>query len=126
MTDVTCNYYKEKGHGVKDCEKFKKKKKMPNKAKGLRRRFTLSVGLLARQITWKIDVGRAQVSVSNLSTRTPNLKTQMTTIQSQRYKSHNTNQHCPFPNRHPRTLIQNLTSQPLQYNQLVSVRQYIK
>ena len=27
MSDITCNYCKEKGHMVKDCEKFKKKEK---------------------------------------------------------------------------------------------------
>ena len=48
---ITCNYCKEKGHMVKDVEKVKKKKKMPNKANLLRRKLILSVGPVARLIT---------------------------------------------------------------------------
>ena len=77
---------------------------MPNKANRLKRRFTLSVGLVARKITLESDVGRAQVRTSNLGA--PDLKIQMTTIQIQRYKSHTTNQHRPTPNLHPRTMTQ--------------------
>ena len=38
MSDITCNYCKEKGHMVNDCKKLKqKKKRMPNKASQLRK-----------------------------------------------------------------------------------------
>ena len=53
MSDITCNYCKEKGHIVKDCEKRKKKKgeRCPNKASPHRKRFILNVGHVARQTT---------------------------------------------------------------------------
>ena len=62
----------------------------------------------------KSNVGRAQVRTSNLSV--PDLKTQLTTIQMQRYKSHTTSQHHPFFNLHPRTMIQktNFATTPIQ------------
>ena len=67
MSGISCNYCKEKGHMVKDCEKLKRKKrKMPNKANRLRRKLILSVGLVARRTIQKKDVGRAQVHTLNL------------------------------------------------------------
>ena len=61
MSDITCNYCKEKGHMVKDCEKLKKKKKMPNKANRQKRKRTLNSGLVARKTIQRRDVGREQV-----------------------------------------------------------------
>ena len=61
MSDITCNYCKEKGHMAKDCEKLRKKKKMPNKAGQLRKTLTLNVRLVARRTTLKKDVGKGQV-----------------------------------------------------------------
>ena len=61
MSDITCNYCKEKGHMAKDCEKLRKKKKRPNKAGQLRKKLTLNVRLVARRTTLKKDVGKGQV-----------------------------------------------------------------
>ena len=61
MSDITCNYCKEKGHMVKDCENSKRRKrKMPNKANRQRRKRTLSAGLVARKTIQRRDVGREQ------------------------------------------------------------------
>ena len=38
MSDITCNYCKEKCHMLKDCKKLKKKKNMPNKANRRRKK----------------------------------------------------------------------------------------
>ena len=76
ISDITCNYCKEKGHMVKDCEKFKKRKKMPNKARRLRRRPILNVVLVARRTIRRRDVGKGQVRTLNLNA--PDQKTRRT------------------------------------------------
>ena len=63
-SDIACNYCKEKGHMVKDCEKPKKKKeKDAQKGKPTQRKFTLSVELVARKITLRNDVDEGQVRI---------------------------------------------------------------
>ena len=71
MSDITCNYCKENGHMVNDCEKLKKKKKkkMPNKASQLRKKCTLNVGLVAGRTTLKKDVGKAGAHLKTKRTR---------------------------------------------------------
>ena len=77
MSDITCNYCKEKGHMVKDFEKLKKKKrKMPNKANRLRRQHIRSVVLVAKRTTRNKDVGKVQVRILNPNALGP--RTQLT------------------------------------------------
>ena len=64
---------------VKDCEKFKKKrKKMPIKANPHRKKFIPNVGLVARLTNRKKDVGKGQVHTSNPSA--PDQRTRRTMI----------------------------------------------
>ena len=124
-SDITCNYCKEKGHMVKDCEKLKKKKEnMPKMAHRLRRKFILSVGLVGRRTILRKDVGKVQVRTSNPSA--PDLRIQTIINWIRKFNNLRTNQHSPIPNLHPRTMIQKIASPGLQYSQLVSVRHYIR
>ena len=99
MSDITCNYCKEKGHMVKDCEKLKKKKrKMPYTANRLRRKLILSVGLVAKKTIRKNDAGEAQVHTLNPSA--PDLRIQMTTSRIPKLKNLRISQHRPILSPH--------------------------
>ena len=74
----------------------RKEIKMPKKAKGLRRRFTLS----AESVIPKIDVGKSQVRISSLNVL--DLKTHRIVIQTRKYKNRNITQHRLAPSPHPR------------------------
>ena len=79
MSDITCNYCKEKGHNVKDCEKLEKKKdKDANNASPHIKKFIPNVGLVARLTIRKKDVGKGQVHTSNPSA--PDQRTRRTMI----------------------------------------------
>ena len=105
MSDITCNYCKEKGHMFKDCEKLKKEKgKMPNKANRPRKMFTLSVVLVARQTIPKRDVGKGQARISSPSA--PDQRTRRTTFLTPKPQNPITNQHHPVPNLHQARMIQ--------------------
>ena len=97
MSDITCNYCKEKGHIVKDCEKLKKKK-TPNKASRLKRKHIRSVALVAKRTTRKKDVGKVQVRI--LSLNALGLRTQLTIRPTQRPRSLRTNKRHQTPNHH--------------------------
>ena len=81
----------------------RKKKKMPNKSNRLRRKFILSVGLVARITTLRKDVGKAQERTSNPNA--PDLFIQMITIQILKCKNFNTHQPCPILNLQSRMMI---------------------
>ena len=105
LSDITCNYCKEKGHMVKDCEKLKKKKrKMPNKANRLRRKHIRSVALVAKRTTRTKDVGKVQVRILNPNALGP--RTQLTISPTQRLKNLRTSRHHQAPNPHLPTMIQ--------------------
>ena len=116
MSDITCNYCKEKGHMVKDCEKLKKKKnkKMPNKANRPRKRRTRSVALVVKRTTRKKDVGKVLVHISNPNA--PDQMTPMTVNPTQRRRNHKTNQHLPTHRPHPPMMSQktNFATTPIQ------------
>ena len=94
-SNIVCNYCKEKCHMVKNFEKFKKKRKMPKKANGLTRRFTLSVELVARRITLRNDVGKAHARFSSLNVT--GLKSHRILRRTPTHKNRNMNQHRPTP-----------------------------
>ena len=105
MSDITCNYCKEKGHMVKDCEKFKKERKMPNKANRLRRkRLTPNAALVARPTTPKRDVGKGQAPT--LSPSAPDLRNHPTMILIPRPPGPTSRQHHPALNPHPVKMTQ--------------------
>ena len=83
-TDIVCNYCKDKGHIVKDCEKLEKKKE---KVYRLRRKSTLSGEREAGKITLKNDVGKAPVRIWSLNVLV--LKIHRIAIQTRKYKNRN-------------------------------------
>ena len=114
MPDITCNYCKEKGHMVRDCEKLKKKRKMPNKANRLRRKHIRSVALVAKRTTRKKDVGKVQVRILNPNALGP--RTQLTISPTQRLRNLRTSRHHQAPNPHLPMMSQktNFATTPIQ------------
>ena len=111
MSDITCNYCKEKGHMVKDCEKLKKKRKMPNKATRRRRKHIRSVALVGKRTTRRRDVGKVLVHILN-----PNalgLRTQLT-IQRLRNLRSNRNHRAPNPHILMMSQKTNFATTPIQ------------
>ena len=124
MSDITCNYCKEKGHMVKDCEKLKMKKKMPNKAKLPLKKHIPNAGRVSRRTTQRNDVDRVPARILNLSALGP--RVHLITIPTQKPQNPTIIQHHPTPSLPPRKTNQKLTSPRLQYDQLDSVRLYIR
>ena len=104
MSDITCNYCKEKGHMVKDCEKLKKKKEKDAQQGRLRRNSFLKVELVARRTIRKNDVGKAQVHTLNPSAPHPSIQT--ITNQIPKLKDLRESQHRPIVNPHLPTMSQ--------------------
>ena len=99
--NVDCNYCKESGHKVKDCEKLKKKKEREaQKGKTRPKKTYPECGTCGKTNHQKEDVGKEQALILNvyetnlmtrkmfhLNPKTPNTPTE--------------NQHHPMTNRHP-------------------------
>ena len=125
MSDITCNYCKEKGQMVKDCEKLKKKKEKeaqqgkPTQKKTYPKCSTCAKTNHPEERCW-------QEQVRTLNTNAPDQRTRQTMILDLRPPNPTTSQHHPFLKLHPAKMTIKLASPRLQYNQLVSVRQSIK
>ena len=99
MSDITCNYCKEKGHMVKDCEKLKKKKeKDAQQGKSTQKKHIRSVALVAKRITRRKDVGKVLVHILNPNALGP--RTQLTISPIQRLRILRPNRHHRAPNPH--------------------------
>ena len=99
-------------------------KKMPKKASRLRRKFTLSAEPVARRITLRNHVGKAQVRISSLNVRS--LKSYRTTVRTPKHRNCNITQSRLTPSLHPRKTTKKLASSRLQHNDLVSVRHLVR
>ena len=97
-------------------------RKMPNNAKLLGRKHTPNVGPVARLITRRNDVSKVPARISNLSA--PDPRTHLIVILTQKHQNPTITQHRPIPSLPPTKTNKKLASPRLQYNQLVSVRQY--
>ena len=115
MSDITCNYCKEKGHMVKDCESSKRRKrKMPNKANKRRRKHIRSVALVAKRTIRRKDVGKVPVHILNPNALGP--RTQLTISPTQRLRNLRTSKHHQALNPHLLTMSQktNFATTPIQ------------
>ena len=115
MSDITCNYCKEKGHMVKDCEKLKKKKeKDAQQGKQTQKKTYPESGTCGKknhpeERCW-------QGAGAHLKPNAPNLKTQTTTNPTLKLKNLRTNQHHQTHNPHLPTMSQktNFATTPIQ------------
>ena len=97
---------------------------MPNKASRRRRKHIRSVALVGKRTTRRRDVGKVLVHILNPSAL--DLRTQLTISPIPRLRNLRPNRHHWAPNPHILMMSQKLTSPRLQYNELISVRQYIR
>ena len=101
----TCNYCKEKGNMVKDCEKLKKKKeKDAQQGKPTPKKTYPKRGICGKTNHPENDVGRAPARILNLSA--PSTRIHLITIKIQKLQNPTINQHRPTPSLHPRKTIQ--------------------
>ena len=97
---------------------------MPNKAKLLRRKHYPNVGLVAKLTTQRNGVGKEPARTSNLSA--PDLRIRPITIPIQKLQNPAKPNIVPVPVFIQKRRIKKLASPRLQYDHLVSVRQYIR
>ena len=115
MSDITCNYCKEKGHIVRDCEKLKKKKeKDAQQGKQTQKKTYPECGTCGKITIRKKDVGKVLVHISNPNA--PGLMTQMIASPIQRPRNRKTGQHHQTHNPHPLMMSQktNFATTPIQ------------
>ena len=99
MSDITCNYCKEKGHMVKDCEKLKKKKeKDAQQGKSTQKKTYPECGTCGKRTTRRKDVGKVPVHILNPNALGP--RTQLTISPIQRLRNLRPNRHHQAPNPH--------------------------
>ena len=115
MSDITCNYCKEKGNMVKDCENLIKKiEKDAQQGKSTQKKTYPECGTCGKKNHRKKDVGKAQARI--LSPSVPGLRTRMTINRIQKHKNLSTNQHRPILNPHLPMMSQktNFVTTPIQ------------
>ena len=115
LSDITCNYCKEKGHMVKDCEKLKKKKeKDAQQGKQTQKKTYPECGTVVKRTNRKKDVGKVLVRISNPNA--PDQMTLMTVNRIQRRRNHKKNQHLPTHRPHLPMMSQktNFATTPIQ------------
>ena len=106
-SDITCNYCKEKGHMVKDCEKLKKEKeKNAQQGKSTQKKVYPKCGSCGKtnhpeERCWQ---GKGQARISSPSA--PDQRTRRTTILAPKPQNPITNQQHPVPNLHQARMIQ--------------------
>ena len=105
MSDITCNYCKEKAIWSRIARNSRKKRrKKPNMAHRPRKSLTPNAVLVAKPIILKRDVGREQVRT--LNPNAPDQRTRQTMILTLRPPNPTTNQHHPLLKFHPAKMIQ--------------------
>ena len=115
MSDITCNYCKEKATWLRTVKSLRRKKrKMPNKANRLKRKHIRSVAPVAKRITRRKDVGKVPVRTLNPSALDP--RTQMITSLIQMPKNLRPNRHHQTLNPHLPMMSQktNFATTPIQ------------
>ena len=126
MSDITCNYCKEKGHMVKDCEKLKKKnEKDAQQGKSTQKKTYPECGTCGEknhpeERCWQgagahLKPKRTRPEDSNDNKPTSKAQKPQTKTTSSSSQSSSSNDES-----------KKLTSPRLQYNELISVRQYIR
>ena len=115
MSDITCNYCKERAIWSRTAKNSKrKKKKMPSKANKHRRKRIRSVALVVKRTTQKKDAGKALART--LNPNAPDQMTPMTVSPPQRPRNGKTDQHLQTHNPHPLMMSQktNFATTPIQ------------
>ena len=96
MSDITCNYCKEKGHMVNDCGKLKRKKEKDAQQ-----------GKPTQKKTYpKCPTCVDRVPVRTLNPSASDQRTRRTMIQTPSPQNPTTSQHHPTPNLHQTKMIQ--------------------
>ena len=99
LSDITCNYCKEKGHMVKDCEKLKKKKeKDAQQGKSTQKKTYPECGTCGKKNHPEKNVGKVPVRILNPNALGP--RTQMTISPLQRLRNLRPKGHHQAPNPH--------------------------
>ena len=115
MSDIACNYCKEKGHMVKDCEKLKKKKeKDAQQGKQTQKKTYPECGTCGKKNHPEERCWQLLVRISN--SNAPDQMTPMTVSLLQRPRNRKIGQHLQTHNPHPLMMSQktNFATTPIQ------------
>ena len=97
---------------------------MPKRANQLKRKPTLSEGLLERQTTPRNGFDRLQVRISSI--KVLGLKIHRIAIQNLKHRTRAITPHSPTLSPQQRRTIQKLTLPRLEHQHIVSVQQYVR